>query len=148
MAVRKPATVKEYLDALPEDRRAVVAAVRKVIRRHLPKGFREALNWGAITYEVPLERFPNTYNGQPLCYVALAAKKNYYTLHLMPVYGNAKRAAWLKEQFDQAGKRLDMGKACVHFKQLDDLPLDAIGQLVAGTSPAEWIACYEASRRK
>jgi hypothetical protein len=148
MPASKATTVQEYLEALPAGRRAVVAAVRKVLRQHMPRGFQEALNWGAITYEVPLKRYPNTYNGQPLCYVALAAKKNYYSLYLMSAYGTSKDAAWLKEQFQKAGKKLDMGKACVRFKQLDDLPLDAVGQLVAAMSPEEWIARYEASRRQ
>jgi hypothetical protein len=148
MVQSKAATVKEYLDELPADRRAVVSAVRKVIRRHLPAGYREAMNWGVITYEIPRERFPDTYNGQPLCYVALAAQKNYYVVHLMCVYGNAAKTAWLKEEFKKAGKKLDMGKACIRFRRLEDLPLDVIGQAVAGTTPEQYIAIYEASRKR
>jgi hypothetical protein len=97
---------------------------------------------------VPLERFPNTYNGQPLGYAALAAQKNYFTLHLMPLYMNAEREAWLAEEFRKAGKKLDMGKACVRFRRLEDLPLDVIGRVIAATTPEAWIACYEASRRR
>ena len=148
MTKSKAATVEEYLDELPADRRAVVAAVREVILRNLPKGYREAMNWGVINYEVPLERFPDTYNGQPLCYVALAAQKNHYALYLMCVYGNAKQKAWLTKEFEKAGKKLDMGKSCVRFRKLEDLPLDAIGKVVAGTTPEQYIAYYEASRRR
>src|SRR6185369_13191065 len=98
-----------------EDRRAVVAAVRKIILKNLPKGFQETINWGMISYEVPLERCPETYNGQPLSYAALAAQKNYYGLYLMPVYGNKKLETFLRDAFKKAGKKLDMGKACVRF---------------------------------
>jgi hypothetical protein len=148
MAKSKAATVQAYLDELPEDRRAVVAAVRDVILRHLPAGYREAMSWGVISYEIPLERFPDTYNGHPLSYVALAAQKNHFALYLMCVYGDTKREGWLRAEFQKAGKKLDMGKACVRFRKLEDLPLDVIGEVVAGVTPEQFIARYEASRRK
>jgi hypothetical protein len=109
MAKSNAATVQEYLDELPPDRRAVVAAVREVVLRHLPKGYREGMNWGVISYEVPLERYPDTYNGQPLTYVALAAQKNYYALYLTGAYSCPEQAGWLKVEFKKAGKKLDMG---------------------------------------
>ena len=148
MAKSQAATVQEYLDELPKDRRAVIAAVREVILRHLPAGYREAMNWGVINYEIPLERLPNTYNGQPLTYVALAAQKNYYAVYWMGAYGDSKHAAWLKDEFKKAGKKLDMGKCCIRFKKLEDLPLDVIGQAVASTTPEQYIASYERSRKK
>jgi hypothetical protein len=151
MASSKAATVKEYLEELPEERRAVIAAVRKVIVKNLPKGYREAMNWGMITYAIPLKRFPNTYNGQPLCYAALSAQKNYYSVYLMAmcscVEKGAKPEAWLREQFKKAGKKLDMGRACVRFKKLEDLPLDVIGQAIAQVTPEQYIAWYEATRQ-
>src|SRR5689334_5703907 len=113
MARSNAATVQEYLDELPDDRRAVVAAVREVILRNLPPGYREAMSWGVISYEVPLERYPDTYNGQPLGYIALAAQKNHFALYLMCVYHNAEREAWLRREFKKAGKKLDLGKACL-----------------------------------
>jgi hypothetical protein len=148
MVKSKAGTVKDYLKELPEDRRATLAAVRKVILRNLPKGYHETMNWGMICYEIPLERYPDTYNGQPLAPVALAAQKNHLALYLMAVYGDEKQLAWLREQFQKAGKKLDMGKSCVRFRKLDDLPLDAIGQVVARVTPEKFIACYEASRQK
>jgi hypothetical protein len=148
VAKSRAATVQEYLDELPEERRAVVTAVREVILAHLPPGYREAMNWGVINYEVPLERFPDTYNGHPLTYVALAAQKNYFALHLMCVYGDAGLEAWLREEFRKAGKKLDMGKACVRFRRPEDLPLDAIGRLVGRVTPEQYVARYEASRKK
>ena len=148
MAQSKATTVQAYLAELPEERRAVVAAVRDLVLRHLPKGYREVMNWGVISYEIPLERFKITYNGQPLSYIALAAQKNHYALYLMCVYGDAKKAAWLKEEFQKAGKKLNMGKSCLRFKKLEDLPLDVIGQVVASVTPAKYIARYEANRKK
>jgi len=140
------ATVEQYLKELPEDRRPVVAAVRDMVLRNLPEGYRETMNWGMIVYEIPLDRYPETYNGQPLGYVALAAQKNYYALYLTTVYQNASTAEWLKGEFKKAGKKLDMGKSCLRFKKLEDLPMDIVGQVVAGTSPEKLIAQYETSR--
>ena len=148
MARSSATTAKQYLDELSADRRSVVSAVRKVILRHLPKGYRESVNWGMISYEVPLERYPNTYNGQPLAYAALAAQKNYFALYLMCVYQDPNQEAWLKKEFKKAGKNLDMGKSCVRFRKVEDLPLHVIGKIVASTSPEEFIARYEASRKK
>jgi hypothetical protein len=148
MARSHAATVKEYLEELPEDRRAVVEAVRKVILKNLPAGYCELMNWGAITYAVPLKRYPDTYNGEPLCYAALAAQKNHYAVYLMSVYGGEDQQAWFREEYRKSGKKLDMGKSCVRFKKLEDLPLELIGRVIARTPPDEWIACYEASRRR
>lgn len=141
-------TVKEYLDALPEDRRKEIAKVRSVIRKHLPKGYEEAVGWGGITYQVPLKTFPDTYNKQPLCYAALAAQKNFNTVYLMGPYGDPKQRKALADAFKKAGLKLDMGKSCVHFRTADDLPLDAIGGLIAAIPAKKWIETYEASRKK
>ena len=141
-------TVQEYLDELPEDRWAVVSAVRDVVLRNLPKGYREAMNYGMISYEIPLERYPDTYNGQPLGYVSLAAQKNHYALYLTCVYGSPELEAWLKEEFKKAGKKLGMGKSCLRFRKLEDLPLDVIGWVVAKVTPEKYIARYEAIKRK
>ena len=148
MVKSKATTVSEYLDALPDDRRAVVAAVRKVILKHLPKGYRESLSCGILTYEVPLEDLPNTYNGQPLCYAALGAQKNHYAIYLMCAYMNPKTQKVLQDGFAKAGKKLDMGKSCVRFRKLEDVPLDLIGKVTASVSKKKWIAIYEASRAR
>lgn len=141
-------TVPAYLAELPAERRAVIAKVRATIRRNLPKGYTEAMGWGMITYTVPLSRYPETYNGQPLCYAALAAQKNFYAVYLTSVNGNAKQEAVLRQGFKAAGKKLDAGKSCIRFKNLEDLPLDTIGKVVAGTPMKEFIARYEKGRRK
>ncbi len=140
-------TLQKYLDELPEDRRAVVEAVRGMVLHNLPEGYRETFNWGMITYEVPLERYPETYNGQPLAYLALAAQKNHYALYLNCVYQDPEQEARLRDGFKKAGKKLDLGKSCLRFKKLDDLPMNVLAELVAGTPPDAFIARYEASRQ-
>ena len=146
MATTKVQTVTGYLASLPPERRKVVGAMRRLIRKHLPRGYAEAFRWNMITYEIPLSRYPDTYNGQPLAYLALAAQKNYYALYLMGGYSDARAEAALAAAFQKAGKKLDKGKACLRFRSLDDLALPAIGQAVASTTPARYIARYEAAR--
>lgn len=139
-------TVNGYLDSLPPERRAVLSAVRDVVRRNLPRGYRESMDYGMIGYAIPLDRYPDTYNGQPLCYAGLAAHKEHYSLYLMSAYGGGARTDWLKQAFAMAGKKLDMGKSCVRFRTLDDLPLPAIAEFIASTTPEQFIAAYEAAR--
>ena len=115
MASSKATTVADYLAELPAERRAVVSAVRDVVVRNLPAGYRETMNWGMISYEVPLETHPDTYNGQPLAYAGLAAQKNHYALYLSPVYSDPAREQWLRDAFAQAGKKLDLGKSCLEL---------------------------------
>ena len=148
MAKSKAATAEEYLAELPEDRRAALAAVRKVILDHLPEGCEETMQYGMIGYVIPLERYPTTYNGQPLTYAALASQKNYMSLYLMNIYSDPETERWFVEQYEASSKKLDMGKSCVRFRKLDDLPMDLIGQAIAATPMAEFIRRYEASRRR
>jgi Domain of unknown function (DU1801) len=139
-------TVDSYLAALPAERRAVISAVRDVVRKNLPKGYVESMGFGMISYSVPLSRLADTYNKQPLTYVALAAQKNFNSIYLMGVYSDAGRAKRFKEGFAKAGKKLDIGKSCVRFKTLDDLPLDVIGATIAGLPMEDYIALYQRSR--
>src|SRR6185436_13372307 len=148
MAKSGAATVDEYLAELPEDRRAAIAAVREVVLRNLPEGYVETMNWGLISYEIPLERYPRTYNRQPLMYAGLGSQKNYCAVYLMNVYGDGEQGRRFKEAFKQAGKKLDMGKSCVRFRTADDLALDAVGRVIAGTTPEQYIAIYEKSRER
>ena len=141
-------TVSEYVAALPDDRRATVSKLRSFVRKHLPKGYKEQIGWGAITYAVPLEVLPDTYNGEPLCYAAIAAQKNHYSLYLMSAYGDPKQMKWMADEFKKRGKKLDMGKSCLRFKSLDDIPLDVVGEVVASTSMDDYVARYKAIRKK
>ena len=140
--------VDEYLKELPADRREAIRAVRRVILKNLPKGYEEAMNWGAICYQVPLSVLPETYNGQPLCYAALASQKNYMSVYLMTVYGHKSLEKEFRERYKASGKKLDMGKSCVHFKKLDDLPLDLIGEIISRVPMDEYVRRYQASRKK
>jgi hypothetical protein len=146
MAARRPTTVAEYLKALPPERRAVVSKVRAAIRRALPRGYREALRWGMISYEIPLASFPDTYNGQPLSYAALAAQKGHYALYLSGAYADGAQRKALAAGFKAAGKSLDMGKSCLRFRKLEDLPLPVVERIVASLPPERFIALYEKAR--
>jgi hypothetical protein len=141
-------TPKEYLDALPPDRRKVVAAVRKLVRGRIQRGFEEGINYGMITWSVPAERCPKTYNGQPLGYVCLAAQKNYYTLHLLGTYMNANALGALRKGYAAAGKKLDMGKGCLRFRKIEDLVPEAVGDVIASMSVDDVVAMYEAARKR
>jgi hypothetical protein len=125
----------------------VISQVRQVILDNLPEGYQETMNWGMISYEIPLERYPVTYNKKPLSYIGLAAQKNNYSLYLMGVYQDPEQEALLVDGFQQAGKRLDMGKSCVRFRRLDDLPLDVIAEIVGAISVEQYIERYELSRK-
>jgi hypothetical protein len=148
MARSAAKTPAEYLASLPAERREAIAVVREVVNQYMPPGYEEAMNWGAITWQVPLTRFPKTPNGQPLCYVSLAAHKNFCTLYLMGAYSNSQQFAALKQAFAKAGKKFDMGKSCLHFTEAQDLELEAVGKVVASYSPDQWVAVMEKSRRR
>jgi len=147
MVTSKAATVAEYLDELPPERRAVITEVRETILENLPAGYVEKMR-GAISYEIPLEDYPETYNGQPLNYVALAAQKRHYAVYLTCVYQDPQQEKILREGFEDIGKKPDMGKSCVRFRKLENIPLEVIGELIAKTPPEKLIAQYEASRHK
>jgi hypothetical protein len=139
----KAKTVEAYLKSLPAERREAIAAVRKVILKNLPRGFREMMQFGMIGYAIPLERFPNTYNGQPLGIAGLASQKNYMSLYLMNVYSDKATLDRFLVEYRASGKRLDMGKSCVRFRKLEDLPLDVIGKAIARNSVEDVIAAHE-----
>jgi hypothetical protein len=142
----KATTVAQYLAELPADRRAEIERVRDLIVNAMPDGYREGIGYGMIGWVVPLERYPKTYNGQPLAYAGLAAQKNYNSLYLNCVYASKERTERLKAAFAAAGKKLEMGKSCIRFKKADELELDAIREEIASTKPEEFIRIYEQAR--
>jgi hypothetical protein len=148
MVMSKATTVAGYLAELPDDRRKTIAAVRAVVRKNLPKGYKEAIGYGMICYTVPLSAYPDTYNCQPLCYAALAAQKNYCALYLMNVYGDKPTAKAFRDGFKKAGKKLDMGKSCVRFKTAEDLPLDVVGRTIAAMPMKAFIEMFEKMKKK
>lgn len=133
-------TVEDYLAELPPERRAVLQAVRQVILANLPSGYEEVINWGMITYQVPLETFPHTYNKKPLMYAALASQKHHMSLYLTGIYMDDAARQEFESAYRASGKRFDMGKSCVRFRKLDDLPLELIGQAIARWPVEEFVA--------
>jgi hypothetical protein len=139
-------TADEYIAAVPDDRRAAISAVRQVVLEHLPPGYEEGMQYGMIGWYVPLDRFRDTYNGQPLGLAALCNQKRYMSLYLNTVYGDPETERWFRERFAATGKKLDMGKSCVRFRRVEDLPLDVIGETIARTGVDAYLARYEEVR--
>lgn len=140
-------TVEEYLADLTPQRREILTTVRETVNAHLPEGYQEGMAWGMITWSVPLERYPNTYNGQALAYLGLAAQKRHLALYLMGVYSDPGADQKLRERWAATGRPLNMGKSCLRFQRLEDLDLDIIAELVAATPVEEFLSRYEQSRR-
>jgi hypothetical protein len=139
-------TVEEYLRGLPTDRRVAISAVRKVIQTNLPKGYVECMSYGMIGYVVPHSLYPAGYHCDPrlpLPLACLGSQKNHMALHLMTVYGDPATEKWFRQAWAAAGKKLDMGKACMRFKKIEDVPLKVIGQLVARVPVKDHIARME-----
>jgi hypothetical protein len=144
-------TVAEYLKSLPPDRRAAIQAVRQVILKNLPKGFEEMMQYGMIGYVVPHSLYPAGYHCNPklpLPFAALSSQKHHMGFGLCYIFDDPKTHKWFVDSWKAAGKRLDMGKVCVRFRRLEDVPLDVIGRLMARTSVKEFISLYENSRKK
>jgi hypothetical protein len=144
MVKSNASTVAEYLAELPAERRAEVEAVRDVILARLPGGYVEVMDWGLITYSVPLEVSGPTYNKKPLMYAALAAQKNYCAVYLTTVLGDGEES--FRSRYAATGKKLDMGKSCVRFKRASDLALDVIGDEVARLQVPEFVEWHRTAR--
>jgi hypothetical protein len=144
MASSKPTTVSEYLASLPEDRRAGVSAMRELVKKSLPPGFEEGIQYGMISWFVPSSRFAETYNGQPLTIASLAAQKSHDALYLNGVYAVPAEAKRLAEGFAAAGKKLDMGKSCVRWKKLDELAIAPLERALAAVTVEGLIALHDA----
>ena len=131
---------------MPPARRYAIAAVRRVILDRLPDGYEEHMQSGMIGYSIPLARYPNTYNKQPLGIAALASQKHYMVVYLNGVYADPAEEVWFKQRYAESGRKLDMGKSCVYFRKLDDLPLDVIAEALARWPVERFIEHYEAAR--
>jgi hypothetical protein len=119
-------TTQEYLDELPRDRAEALSVVLAALRASLPKGLEENMNWGMVTFEVPLAIYPKTYNGQPLMHTAVANQKKHMAIYMSCLYGEGQGRDEFVEAYKATGKRMDLGKGCLRFRKLDDLPLDLI----------------------
>ena len=136
-------TVEEYINALPAERQQAIGRVRAVILENLPQGYEEVMNWGMITYQVPLSAKADTYNKKPLMYAALASQKNHMAVYLSNIYANQVSREAFEYEYRATGKRYDVGKSCVRFRKLDDLPLKLIGKAIAQTEMQDFISDYE-----
>lgn len=143
-----PATVEAYLAALPEDRRAALSAVRRAIRKALPKGYAEGIQYGMIGWFVPHSTYPAGYHGdpkQPLPFASLASQKSHMAIHLFCTYLDEAQSNWFREAWLATGKRLDMGKSCVRFKRLEDVPLEVVAEAIRRVPVEAFIDFYERS---
>jgi hypothetical protein len=140
-------TVAAYLKGLPADRRAALEQLLVVIRERLPRGYEEAFAFGMIAWQVPLSRYPDTYNGKPLMYAALASQKNHMAVYLCHVNVDPVARAAFEARWAKSGKKKpDMGKACVRFGKIEDLALDAVAEAIAGTPVDQFVAAAQAVR--
>jgi hypothetical protein len=146
MVSSKAATPEAYIAELPPERRELVERIRAIVNANLPDGYVERMSWGMIGWELPLERYPDTYNGQPLVYAGLAAQKNYTALYLNCVYASEERTRHLTDAWAAAGKKLDMGKSCLRFKRVDQLAEDVLAQTIRSIPVEDFVRDYEASR--
>lgn len=144
----KAKTVDEYMEELPEDRREQIAVVRQAILDNLPEGVEETMNWGMISYEVPLKDYPDTYNKQPLMFAALASQKNHMAVYLMGIHADAVLREQFVDSYKQTGKKLDLGRGCLRFKNVDDLPVFLVGKAIGAVDKDEFIRLYEESRKR
>ena len=142
--VSSPATtVSQYIASLPPDRKKAIETVRRTVKKNLPKGYVETIQYGMISYVVPLSRFPDTYNGQPLAVASLASQKTYMSIYLMGVYGDDGTREKFEKAYKKSGKKLDMGKSCLRFRSADDLALDVIGDVIRSVSVETFLEQYE-----
>jgi len=152
--ISKAATVKEYLASLPTDRRDALEKVRAVILKNLDKGFQEGMNYGMMGWSVPHSVYPAGYHcdpKQPLPFAGLASQKQHMSLYMMGMYmgtdakTDSPLLAWFKDAWAKSGKKLDMGKACIRFKKLDDIPLDVIGEAFKRQTLKKYLEHYESA---
>lgn len=148
MAPRTTSAVAAFLAKLPADRHEEFARVRDVVRRHLPKGYEEVVEGRMIVWQVPFKLYSDTYNGRPLWYAALSDGKARFSLHLLGIYWSKALTKKVTDGFKALGRKPDMGKGCIRFRTADELPLGAIGEVVAALPMKEWIAVAEAQFRR
>ncbi len=148
----KATTVKEYIDQIPEERKAAVKKLRAVIRKNIPKGFKECIGYGMPAYVVPLSKYPDGYHckaNTPLPFVNFASQKNFVALYHSGIYADKKLMNWFVKEYPKySNRKLDMGKSCIRFKKVDDIPYDLIGELMSKITPDDWIKTYEKNIKK
>lgn len=146
----KAVTVESYLDELPEDRIKPMMKLRRILKKNIPKGFKEVMSYGVIGYVVPHSLYTSGYHVDPtlpLPFIGLASQKNYIALYHMCLYADPKMLEWFKKEYQAADVgKLDMGKSCIRFSKTDKIPFDLIGTLAAKITPEQWIERYEMNK--
>lgn len=144
----KDNNVKKYLKELPEDRKTPMNKLREIILANIPKGFKEEMSYGMIGYVVPHTTYPDGYHCTPelpLPFMNIASQKNFIALYHMDIYASPDLLKWFTDEYlKHPNLKLDMGKSCIRFKKVEQIPFDLIAELVQKMSVAEWIAAYEA----
>ena len=146
MVSSSAATVDEYLRTLSPEREQLISTLRSLILGNLPDGFQEVMNWGMISYEIPWELSGPTYNGKPLLWVALSSQKQYCSLYLTGLYSSPAELEAFQERWLSHGLRLNMGKSCIRFKRVEDLPLDLIAEVLRRNTPEQALEMISEAR--
>jgi len=147
----KAKTTDKYLTTLPDDRAEIIAALRTTIKKNLPKGFEETMQYGMISYVVPHKLYPAGYHTNPkdaLPFISIASQKNHIAVYHMAVYEGPLHDWFVKEFKKYSDKKLDMGKSCIRFKKADDVPVKLFGELASKVKPKEWIEMYEKNLKR
>ena len=144
----KAKSVRNYINSLPDDRKQAITKIRNVILDNLPNGIEENMNWGMISYEVPLSIYPDTYNKKPLMFAALASQKNHMSVYLSGIYAHNELREKFISDYKKIGKIIDIGKSCVRFKKLEDLPIELIGKVISAFDVDKFIHIYSNSKRR
>ena len=148
----KAATIPEYIDQIPEDRKVVFKELLATLRTHLPEGFEECLNYGMPAFSVPHSLYPSGYHVTPqvaLPFISIASQKNFIAFYHMGLYATPELISWWKEEYPKYSiRKLDMGKSCVRFKNMADIPFPLIEELAKKITPEQWIATYEKQLKK
>ncbi len=143
----KEKTPEAYINSLPADRKAAISELRKVIRKNIPKGFQEVMGYGAMGYVVPHSLYPEGYHcdpKQPLPFMGMASQKHFVAVYHMGIYADKALYKWFISEYPKHAKgKLDMGKSCLRFKKMDQIPYKLIGELASKMTPKEWIEVYE-----
>lgn len=145
-------TVEQYLETLPDERRAAITNLRKTILKNLPKGFTEAINYGMVGYVVPHSLYPPGYHcdpKQPLPFIGFASQKNFISFYHMGMYADNNLLEWFQTEYPKHSKtKLDMGKSCVRFKKPEQIPFELLAELVSKMTPEQWIEIYEKALKR
>ena len=140
-------SVEEYLNNVPDERKSAFRKLYEAVSHHLPPGFQEELSYGMIGWNIPLETYHAGYHctpNTPLPFINLASQKNFIALYHMGIYANPELLEWFTNEYPKyCNHKLDMGKGCIRFKKMDQIPFDLIAELAGKTTVEDWIECYE-----